>query len=305
MWVRGMLVSLAWCIGISWAAGADDPPQVIELWPAGKVPGETKPRGEEKWLQPMPKQREVKRLTNVSQPTLTVFRPAKDKANGTAVVIAPGGGYNLLAWDLEGTEVAQWLNELGVTAFVLKYRVPRRGEQPQDQPPLAPFQDAQRAIRWVRHHAADWGIDPQRIGMLGFSAGGHLTARTATNFDKSAYEPSDAVDQTSCRPDFVLLIYPAYLTKKDSLELVPEITVTPQTPPTFLVHAADDRIPAEGSIALFLALRRQKINSELHVYSQGGHGYGLRPSSDAVSTWPRRAEAWLESLKLLGASSKK
>src|SRR5262249_20395631 len=150
----------------------------------------------------------VKRLTNVSKPTLTVFRPEKDKDTGAAVLIAPGGGYNILAWDLEGEEVAAWLNSIGVTGIVLKYRVPRRPDEPRDKPPLGPQQDAQRAMSVVRSKAKEWGIDPKRIGMLGFSAGGHLTAATATNFDKRTYEAIDDTDRVSSRPDFAVLVYP-------------------------------------------------------------------------------------------------
>jgi acetyl esterase/lipase len=277
---------------------AQDKPAVLNVWP-GKVPGETGDIGPEKLQEPRPGQKKVERLTNVSKPTLTVYRPAKDRDTGAAVVIAPGGGYSILAWDLEGVEVARWLNSIGVTGIVLKYRVPRRPGQPRNKPPLGPLQDAQRAISLVRSKASDWGIDPNRIGMLGFSAGGHLTASTATNFDKRAYEPVDAVDEVSCRPDFAVLVYPAYLADRKTLTLNPEIRVSAKTPPCFLVQASNDPIPAENSVAMYLALKKAKVPSELHIYTRGGHGFGLRPSKDPCSTWPARCGQWMQSQGIL------
>src|SRR5205085_6948958 len=180
---------------------------------------------------------------------------AKDRDTGAAVVIAPGGGYNILAWDLEGEEVADWLNSVGVTGIMLKYRVPRREGAAKDAAPPQAQMDAQRAISLVRSKAQDWNIDPKRIGMLGFSAGGHLTAWAATNFDKRSYEPIDDADKLSCRPDFGVLIYPGGVIAKDSDNLSPEIRVTKETPPMFFVHAADDPGRAENSVALYLALK--------------------------------------------------
>lgn len=278
---------------------AADKPTVIDLW-SGKPPGETGEIGPEKENPPPPKENPpIKRLTNITKPTLTIFRPAKEKDTGAAVVIAPGGGYNILAFDLEGEEVAQWLNTIGVTGIVLKYRVPRRPDQPKDQAPSVAQMDAQRAISLVRYKAKEWNLDPKRIGMLGFSAGGHLTAWTATNFDKRRYDATDDIDKESCRPDFVVLVYPAYLTQKDSLALAPEIRVSKDTPPTFFAHAADDPVKAENSVAMFLELRKVKVPSELHVYTSGGHGYGLRPGKAPVLTWPARAADWLGERGLL------
>lgn len=277
-------------------------PLVLDVWP-GLVPGETKPIDPEKVLELKPGQTRVKRITNVSRPTLTVFRPAQDKDTGAAVVICPGGGYNILAWDLEGEEVATWLNSIGVTGIVLKYRVPRRPDQAKDRPPLGPLQDAQRALRVVRSKAADWGLDPKRIGILGFSAGGHLSASASTSFNKRAYEPLDALDQLDCRPDFAVLVYPAYLTNKEATALAPDIRVTGQTPPMFLAHAGDDRISAENSALLYLALKRAKVPAELHIYTKGGHGFGLRPSDQPCSTWPKRCEEWLRNQGILRAAA--
>lgn len=272
-------------------------PTVVDVWP-GKVPGEAKEIGPEKYEPQRPGQKEVKRLTNVSKPTLAIYRPAKEKDTGAAVIIAPGGGYNILAMDLEGTEVADWLNSIGVTGIVLKYRVPRREGQARDKPPVGALQDAQRAMSLVRSKAGEWGIDPKRIGFLGFSAGGHLTAAVTTNYDRRAYESIDDADKVSCRPDFAVLGYPAYLVKNNSSELNPDIRVTKETPPCFFFVAADDRL-RENAVFMFLALRKLGVPAELHVYAGGGHGFGLRPSEHTSSTWPNACEAWMREMGLL------
>lgn len=283
-------------------AGAAEKPFTLDVWP-GQPPGENGSVGEEKDMskpgEGLVGGKPVIRLGNVSHPTLAVFRPAKEKDTGAAVLIAPGGGYHILAWDLEGEEVAQWLNTLGVTGIVLKYRVPRRPGQPSDKPPIGPLQDAQRALSLVRSKAKEWGVDPNRIGMLGFSAGGHLAAEAATNWDRRAYEAVDEVDRTSCRPDFLVLIYPAYLTTKGSESLAPEIRVSRETPPTFFAHAGNDGISVENSVQTYLALKRAGVPAELHVYPTGGHGYGLRRTAEPVTTWPERCEVWLRGRGLL------
>ncbi len=269
-------------------------PQVLEVWP-GKVPGETGQVGEEKVLeQKKPTDKPVKRLTNVSKPTLTIYRPAKDKDTGAAVLICPGGGYNILAWDLEGEEVATWLNSIGVSGIILKYRVPRRPDQPKDRPPRGPLQDAQRSLSLLRSQAKTLGLDPRRLGILGFSAGGHLTAATATNFDQRAYDPLDDVDKESCRPDFAVLVYPAYLVAKDKDELAPEIRVRKDCPPMFFAHASNDPIKSDNSVLTYLALRRAGVPAELHIFAAGGHGFGLRPSALPCSSWPRHCAQWLQ-----------
>lgn len=273
---------------------AADAPRTLPIWP-GTAPGEKGDVGPEKTEVPKPGDKHpVTRITNVTQPTITIYRPAADRDTGAAVVICPGGGYNILAIDLEGQEVASWLNSIGVTGIVLKYRVPRRPGDPKDKPPVCSLQDAQRAVSLVRSHAKEWGIDPERIGILGFSAGGHLSASAATNFDKRAYESLDAVDQVSCRPDFVVLIYPAYLVGKDKTQLNPEIRVSAKTPPTFLAHAGNDGVDAENSVAFYLACKRAKVPAELHIYTTGGHGFGLRPTEEPCSTWPQRCAEWLK-----------
>jgi acetyl esterase/lipase len=279
-------------LGLAAAAPAAEKPVVLDVWP-GKAPGETGAIGEERVQDQKPGEKPVKRLTNVSKPTLTVFRPAKEKDTGAAVVICPGGGYNILAWDLEGEEVAAWLNSIGVTGIVLKYRVPRRPDQPKDRPPIGPLQDAQRALSLVRGKAKEWGIDPNRIGILGFSAGGHLAGAASLQFDQRAYEPIDETDRVSCRPDFAVLVYPGYFANKERDALLPEVRVTEKTPPMFFVHAGDDRVPAENSVLLYLALKRAGVPAELHVYASGGHGFGLRPSDQPCSKWPQRCEEWM------------
>lgn len=294
--MRMLLSILVFAVGAQLRA---EPPKpvVIDLWP-GAAPGEsataTPP---EKDLPPQKETRAVRRVGNVSKPTLTHYAVPADKASGAAVVIAPGGGYNILAWDLEGEEVAAWLNTVGVTAFVLKYRVPRRPEDAKDAAPKAALIDAQRAIRLVRSRAKEFGIDPAKVGMLGFSAGGNLTALTCTNYDTPQYPAADAADEVSSRPDFAALIYPAYLVEPKTGQLFESVKVTAKTPPTFLAHAFDDPVTPVNSLVYALELKRFKVPCELHLYSAGGHGYGLRPAGPAT-TWPKRCEEWLATLKL-------
>jgi acetyl esterase/lipase len=279
---------------------AVEPPKIIPLWPK-EAPGEKGDIGAEAdQTKPTDKPvggRTLIRLGNVSQPTLTVFSPPKDKNTGAAVVVCPGGGYNILALDLEGTEVCEWLNTLGVTGVLLKYRVPKRAGLEKH---TAALQDAQRALELVRSRAGELGIDPKRIGVLGFSAGAHLAAAVSTNYETRTYPRIEADDDVSCRPDFTLLIYPAYLTVKDEGDkLAPELPVNSKTPPTFIVMAQDDHIRVENALFYSLALKNAKVPFELHVYPTGGHGYGLRPSEHAVTTWPQRAGDWLAKLGVL------
>lgn len=239
-------------------------------------------------------------VTGVSKPTLTIYRPSQKAETGTAVVICPGGGYWDLYWQLEGEEVAAWLNSLGVTGIILKYRVPRRPDEPKGQPARRPLQDAQRAISLVRSKAAAWGINPQRIGMAGFSAGGHLAIATATSFEQRTYPPSDAVDQVSCRPDFAILAYSGYLKAKDKDELAPGLRVPPGTPPVFLAHGGDDLISSpEQSLFLYLALKRAGVPAELHIYASAAHDFGVRPSAHPCSTWTDSCARWLRYQGLL------
>ncbi len=236
----------------------------------------------------------VVRITDVTIPTLTVYRPKK--ANGAAVLVFPGGGFSILALDLEGTEVCDWLNSIGVTAVLVKYRVPVRDGLPRYLPPL---QDAQRALGIVRAHAAEWGIDGARVGVLGFSAGAHLSAVLSTNYDKRVYDRVDASDDLSCRPDFAVLIYPGGLLPAKSDTMSPEIQVTDATPPTFIAQTEDDGVRVENSLAYYVALKASKVPVEMHLYPSGGHGYGLRPSKHGVTTWPARADDWMHALGML------
>ena len=193
--------------------------------------------------------------------------------------------------------MCDWLNSIGVTGILLKYRVPARKGLPNYVPPL---QDAQRAMGYVRQHALEWNIDPQKIGVLGFSAGGHLAAALSTNYSKRTYEPVDGADQLSCRPDFAVVIYPGLLVPRNNLEkLNPEFTVTANTPPTFLAQAEDDPVRVENSLLYYQALLKAKAPVEMHLYPAGGHGYGLRRTEKLVTTWPARAEEWMRSLKML------
>jgi len=298
--VRWCLVWLVVACGGGGLAAGGEVSEAIPLWPKG-VPDEKAEIGQEHDTTTpggdLVAGQRVIRLGNVSKPTITLYRPAKEKDTGTAVVVCPGGGYNILAMDLEGTEVCDWFNSIGVTGVLLKYRVPTR---PGDGQHLLPLQDAQRALGLVRFHAREWGLDPKRLGVLGFSAGAHLAVCLSTRFDKRVYEPVDEADQVSCRPDFAMPIYPAYLARKDQeYRLAAGMNVSSNTPPTFLAQAEDDGVRVENSVVYYLALKEAKVPAEMHLYASGGHGYGLRASDKLVTTWPKRAEEWMRSLGLL------
>ena len=275
---------------------ADENPE-INLWPAGAVPDE--PEGIEKRKKPTTIDKVGKmRIAYVDEPSITVYKASKDRSNGTSVIIFPGGGYNILAWTHEGTEIAEWLNSLGVSAFVLKYRVPRRDPE---KPHTLPLQDAQRAIRIVRSRSKEWGIDPGRIGALGFSAGGHLAIMSGTHYGDKTYERIDDADDLSSRPDFLIPIYPAYLgDRKNRDQLSGLVDINKNTPPMFIAITHDDSDRAYYSALLYAALKKSGVVGELHIYSKGGHGYGMRKSKDPVHTWPDRCADWLGSMGLLG-----
>lgn len=261
---------------------------VITLWPDG-APGAVGSEEEDK-------------------PSLTVYLPPAGKANGSAVVICPGGGYGHLAVDHEGKQPAEWLNSLGVTAFMLKYRLAPRYHHP------APLQDAQRALRIVRSRAKEWDVEPKRIGVWGFSAGGHLASTAATHFDAGNPDASDPIDKISSRPDFAILCYPvitleppyAHMGSRKNLlgerpdsqllqSLCNHKQVTAKTPPTFLMHTnADSGVVPENSVLFYLALRKAGVPAELHIYEKGPHGVGLAPKDPVLSTWPDRLSAWLK-----------
>jgi acetyl esterase/lipase len=286
--IRSLLVFGLLAASVCVAKAAE--PQAVNVWP-GDVPGEKGDIGAETATPSKPGEKQVTRVSNVTRPTITIYAPPEDKRTKTAVLICPGGGYSILAIDLEGEEVARWLNGIGVTGIVLKYRVPARKGQPRH---LAPLQDAQRAMSLVRSNAEKWGLAPDRLGILGFSAGGHLSAAASTNFDQRQYAAIDDLDKVSCRPDFTVLVYPAYLANGSAL--ADEIRASPQTPPTFLIHAGDDRIAAENSVQMYLALRQAKVPAELHTFPAGGHGFGLRPSEHPISGWPKLCEQWMQAI---------
>jgi len=288
----GLLLTLT--LGFTLSAGAAEP-KVVKLWP-GKAPGETKEFGPERYLEAKKGQIEVKRLTDVSEPTIAIYAPPADKANGTAIIVAPGGGYSILAIEHEGTQVCEFLNNLGVTAVLLKYRVPKRAMQMPEN--LAALQDAQRAVSLVRSMASELKIDPTRIGVLGFSAGGNLAAWTCLT-KKPMYDKIDAVDEKfSHEPNFGILVYPAYIVDKAGV-LKPEFEVKKDSPPMFFAHSSDDPITSEGSVALYLALKKNGVPAELHLYASGGHGYGMKKSAHPCSSWPDRAADWLKNRGLL------
>lgn len=253
----------------------------IYLWP-GAVPGEKSPK-----KNPVPaesKNDNVLRIAEVTDPALFVFPADASKSIHTGIIVCPGGGYNILAWDKEGTEIAAWLNRLGISAFVLQYRVPGKRE--------GALQDAQRALRIVRSEAEKRSIDSEKIGIMGFSAGGSLSARTASGYNSKSYDPVDARDSLSARPSFALLIYPAYLDNGPEHSLSPELELSKNVPPVFIFQTEDDTY-ANSALVMMSALRRMKIPAELHIVPEGGHGYGLRKGNAAAETWPLLAEKWL------------
>ena len=273
----------------TFAPGAESAPPapsaVIDVWPAGAMPGKAADLPEA--LQPS-KGDSVDRITNVSHPTLSLFRAAAVSSAAAAakptpvLIVCPGGGYGILAFNKEGTDIAAWLAANGITAVVLKYRVPGNRD--------GAFQDIQRAIRVVRQHAQEWNIDPARVGVIGFSAGGHLSARLSTDPTHVAYPALDAVDALPARPDFAVLVYPAYL--EHGGKLPPELPVSQHNPPTIIIHTDDDSSYVPGSRVFHAALDAAGVANEFACYPTGGHGYGMR-STGAVKVWPERVLAWL------------
>jgi acetyl esterase/lipase len=296
-----LLLSLCWPGLAKLAAGAETP-LVLELWP-GKAPDEFAELGPERTrLSPGLDRKQVevteqtRLITAVSKPTITVFqaKPAPDNGLGCAILICPGGGYWDLYWQLEGEEVAAWLNSIGVTGIVLKYRVPRRADEPKGEPARRPLQDAQRAVSLIRSKARAWKIDPERIGIVGFSAGGHLAVATATSFARRAYAPVDELDQISCRPNFAIPVYSGYLKATNKNELAPGLRIPEGTPPMFLAHGGEDIISSpEHSVLMYLALKRAGVSAELHIYAGAAHDFGVRRSGRPCSTWTDSCAQWL------------
>jgi acetyl esterase/lipase len=238
-------------------------------------------------------------VTNVSKPTITVYLP-RGKNTGVAMLVFPGGGYQGLAMDLEGTEICDWLTSRGITAVLLKYRVPVKRVGPYGESPPA-LEDAQRAVSLVRFRAKGWGIDPHRIGVIGFSAGGHMVAATSTCFNKRSYPPLDAADKESCRPDFAIACYPGHLWNDDlGFKLNPHVRITADTPPTFIVQAEDDHVDGvEQSLVYYIGLKQAGVPVEMHLYAQGGHAFGLRHTSLPIADWPLLAEKWLRTIGMV------
>ncbi len=269
--------------------------KIVRLFPEG-APGETVRMAEKISKEGNRVAGEtVCRVTNVSDPTIAIYRPSEELASGSAMIVCPGGGYDILAYDLEGDEVCLWLNELGVTAVLLKYRVPRREGRPKHE---APLQDLQRAISYVRANASELNIDANRIGVMGFSAGAHLAVMASTSFNKRTYPANNAIDKVSCRPNFCLLIYPAYL-EGEHFGLAPEIQISPKTPPTMLIQTEDDRSFINSSLFYYYALKEANIPVWMHLYGKGGHGYGLRDTGVMVNSWPDRAEDWFREIGVI------
>ncbi len=271
-------------------------PEVISLWPSA-APGDAKDlpaeseftEGGKKFVAGKP----IYLVTNVSKPELAIYRPDAASNTGAAVIICPGGGHRLLAYDLEGTEVAQWLNSIGITGIVLKYRVPSQTPEFKCQ---AALQDAQRAISVVRARAKEWGIEPTKIGVMGFSAGGEAAARASLQYNQRKYAKQDGADDVSCRPDFSLLIYPAYLVK-DNKVLLDDLMPLADAPASFLVHAWDDPVTPLSSILLAAELKKVGVVCELHMFATGGHGYGMRHVDGVpVTDWTSQASLWLKNL---------
>lgn len=290
------------------ARSPTEEPKVIELWP-GTPPDEPGTMGAEfvRWSPALTQDKvevttSTRMITNVTKPTLSIYRPDPKLDNGTSMLICPGGGYWDLYWDLEGEEVARWLTTHGITGIILKYRVPRRPDDDKTQPARRPLQDAQRAVSLVRSRAHEWGLNPSRIGIIGFSAGGHLAIATATHFDERTYAAADEVDRISSRPDFAVAAYSGYLKAKDKLELSPELRVSDKTPPVFLAHGSQDPIsPPSHSIVLYLALQQASVPVELHLYASTTHDFGVRTAPRPYAQWTDACLRWLKDQKLIEA----
>ena len=281
-----------------WHPGPGHP--TLVLWPHG-APGPEMATGPERNITTPSSQlvagRPVMRIANVSVPTITLYAAPSAHNSHAAVVVFPGGAYQYLAIDLEGTEVCTWLNSIGVNCILLKYRVPNTGPYPKSGEAL---QDAQRAMGLVREHAAAWHIDPNRIGIIGFSAGGYMAAPLSTHYERRHYPAVDAADRLSCKPDFAMIIYPGWIALAEKTFVFnPGIPVTSGVPPTFLVQAEDDPVHVENVVDYFMKLKQNGVPAELHVYTKGGHGYGLRPTKLPITHWPKLATTWLHTIGVL------
>jgi acetyl esterase/lipase len=277
----------------------------LPLWPHGTPESQGTNIPNKEFTAPSDRLVAGKKLTyvkEVSQPTLSVYSPAADKNSGAAVLIFPGGAYQRLAYDLEGTEVCDWLNSIGMTCVLVKYRVPFDHHFPEQ---VEDLEDAQQAMRIVRSRAPEWHIDPQRIGALGFSAGAHLSVILGNHPDfKREGAPDTQESKIDARPNFVVIIYPGYLSDAPDLSKVnPAVGASAATPPSFLVQTEDDPVHVGNSLLYFKALKDAKVKAELHIFAEGGHGYGIRPTELPVSHWPTLAETWFHTIHVLGGSA--
>ncbi len=288
-------VVAGWFFGVSALMAAE--PVVVKLWPAG-APEPEGYRCEPEKVIPPKSEKDVVRVTNVSDPTIRGYGP--EKPNGAAVWVCPGGGYSSLAMAHEGTKVCEWLNGMGVTGILLKYRVPAR---PSGRG-IEPLQDAQRAMGMIRKRASEWGLDPARIGVLGFSAGGHLTVNLGLNHGARTYAFDAALEVENARPDFMVPVYPAYLVEKGEGALLPEVKVTTASPRAFFIHAGDDKgqTSALASAYLYVEYRKLGLPAELHVYSKGGHGFGMKRNGLPVNDWAARVGEWLRAEGIVPAA---
>ncbi len=281
---------------------ARDPNQILEIWP-GKAPGETSANTGKTLPRRADENPPATRITGITKPQLYVFNPPAEKKCDTAVLIFPGGGYNYVVADKEGSEVAEWLNGLGITAFVVHYRTKPKTGTGDDPMWLRPVQDGQRAVSLVRKWAKEFEKKDMQIGVMGFSAGGQAAALVATRFSKRDYAAKDEVDKLSCRPDFCILVYPWRIADEKAGGLIEAVPVTKDTPPTLLIHAHNDHATSLGSVYFYTAMKKLGLPCELHIYETGGHGYGMRPVKGShIHTWPDRAADWLKQRKLTFSS---
>lgn len=237
----------------------------------------------------------VLRIGQVDTPTLTFYPAPADNNKGATIIVNPGGGYNILAYNLEGTEICKWFNSFGINCVLVKYRVPRREGLEKH---AAPLQDLQRAIAYTRAHAVEWNIDANKIGVMGFSAGAHLSAVASTNYAERTYPKIDSYDEVSLRPNFTILVYPAYLAG-ENFTISPELKVDQNTPPTILIQTEDDHSHVNSSLFYYYALKQAKVPAALHIYPSGGHGYGLRNTGHTVNEWPFRVLSWLRDIGMI------
>jgi len=294
-----LLLALSMALPLSTLA---EPLKPIPLWPDGKIPGEPTSHLPPETVE-LKGPYKIEILSNVTVPTLTVYPAPETRRNGASVIVCPGGGYHILAFSHEGKDVCKWLNTLGVTAGLLKYRVPRRKNLEKHH---APLQDAQRAISLMRSRSSEWKLDPERVGISGFSAGGHLAAAALTSDGKRSYPVDPKIDTVSAVPNFAILVYPAYLQSENHPDqLAPEITVTENTPPAFLVVGGQDKAWAEGSAHFYIAMKRKNRSAELHIFAKGGHGFGFGNTDELVRQWPTLAGQWMRAMGFLDPHTRK